>query len=174
MAEAGAVAVTLMLLVTVAAARMVAVVVAVARAVAVVVVVALAVAKMVARAVVRAMTVAVAVAVAVAVTVTTATVATTAVVAAVVGWGGKGGGGGGGEGLATTNGEHQEYWLLAIKAAREARLLYNQTNDSNAYRHRRRKGILFIFLSFTAYFPVSPGRRASHLCGSDCNAATLF
>jgi hypothetical protein len=29
--------------------------------------------------------------------------------------------------LATTNGEQKEYWLLAIKAAREASLLYHQT-----------------------------------------------
>jgi hypothetical protein len=34
--------------------------------------------------------------------------------------------------LTTMNGEQQEYWLLAIKAAREASLVYHYANTTTA------------------------------------------
>jgi hypothetical protein len=33
--------------------------------------------------------------------------------------------------LATTNGKHQEYWILGIQAAREARRLHATARDSS-------------------------------------------
>ena len=37
--------------------------------------------------------------------------------------------------LATTTGEHQEYWLLAIQAAREASCIHNKQVDKDQQRN---------------------------------------
>ena len=82
--------------------------------------------------------------------------------------------------LATTNGEQQEYWILAIEAAREACRLRAtarslaqrsglETTDGNiinayAWHH----------LVWAEQFPGirHPGRREPSLRGSDCNAVS--
>jgi hypothetical protein len=80
--------------------------------------------------------------------------------------------------LATTNGEQQEYWLLAIKAARTA-------NNTTAM-HCKSADIWAIFFSRLLFhsslyrsseFPrqvFSPGRRTCPLCGLDCIAVLIL
>jgi hypothetical protein len=52
--------------------------------------------------------------------------------------------------IVTTNSEQQEYWLLAIQAAREAGQLQKQAKQQQCSQRSKETGIYFNFVYFVA------------------------